>query len=275
MREMTEEEKKRFEEMRARMEEAMKAREPYLNQMEACSRVDGDFELPYRLYVPQIEAGKKYPIVIFLHGIGECGTDNRRHVVGNDGAPAWLKPLPGTDEPYFVMAPQLPAPQENGVDPEVEPNIRWTDAALKGILNALADVEAKYPIDADRRYLTGLSLGGYGSWMLNTMAPDLFAAVVTCCPACLFLGKGRVYDKGIADSVPALMNKAVWMFHAEDDPVVPVEVSRKMKAALEAAGKTDFHFTEYPADRHYQHACWDAAYADAEMRQWLFAQRKK
>lgn len=273
--ELTEEQRQRFEALRARMEEEHRVRAALLPLFQAHEYRDGDFTMPYRFFAPEnLEPGKQYPIVIFLHGLGESGTDNAAQVVNNEGAAIWVADQQAGGEPCFVLAPQCPDPNEPDPKPGEAP-VRWTTPALTGVLAVLDALEKEYPIDPARRYVTGLSLGGYGSWMLNAMAPDKFAAVVSCCPACL--AGGGIYQEGIERSLPALLHKPLWMFHAADDGMVPVEISRRMKLALEAAGEVrdrDFFYTEYPAELHYNHFCWGAAYGDPSLRRWLLAQRQ-
>ena len=275
-RELTDEQKLAMEAMRARTQaEQQRRAERWLPRFHArVSHVDG-IELPYRLYVPEkLKPQRRYPIVVFLHGIGECGTDNRAQIAANEGAVVWAEDQEAGGEPCFILAPQCPDPNEPAPKPGEAP-VRWTTPPLTGVLAVLDALEKEYPIDPARRYVTGLSLGGYGSWMLNAMAPDKFAAVVSCCPACL--AGGGIYQEGIERSLPALLHKPLWMFHAADDGMVPVEISRRMKLALEAAGEVrdrDFFYTEYPAELHYNHFCWGAAYGDPSLRRWLLAQRQ-
>ena len=262
-------------EVLARLKAEHDARAALLPYFQAHEMTHEGYTLPYRLYVPEnLEEGKQYPIVLFLHGLGESGTDNESHIVNNEGAAIWVQDHLDGGEPRFVLAPQLPDPKDPDARPG-EPGVRWTLKAQKAILALLDQLLEQYPIDACRQYITGLSLGGYGSWMLQTRSTR-FAAVVSCCPACL--ADGGIYYKGIADAAPALDDTALWMFHAADDAAVPVEISRLMKQELEinthVCGR-DFFYTEYPAELHYNHFCWGAAYANAEMRQWMFRQRKK
>ena len=262
-------------EVLARIQAEQDARAAILPKMQALETTYEGHTVPYRFYVPEgLEEGKKYPLVLFLHGLGESGTDNVGHVVNNEGAAIWVNDHLNGGEPRFVLAPQLPDPK----DPDAEPgeaNLRWTLKTQKAILALLDELAAKYPIDENRQYITGLSLGGYGSWMLQERSGGRFAAVVSCCAACL--AEGGIYTRGIEECAPVLSVTPFWMFHAEDDGVVTVEVSRQMKQQLENKGLVcgqDFFYTEYPADCHYNHFCWGAAYATEEMRQWMFRQVK-
>ena len=262
-------------EVLARIKAETEAREALLPYFQACETTHEGYTMPYRLYVPAgLEEGKKYPIVLFLHGLGESGTDNVGHIVNNEGAAIWVNDHLNGGEPRFVLAPQLPDPKDPDAA-EGEPGVRWTLKAQKAILALLDELLVQYPIDENRQYITGLSLGGYGSWMLQTLSVGRFACVVSCCPACL--AEGGIYHKGIADCATTLDNTALWMFHAEDDGMVPVAISRLMKEQLELNTRVcgrDFFYTEYPAEHHYNHFCWGAAYANEEMRAWMFQQRK-
>lgn len=259
----------------ARIQAEQETRRALLPQFQANTAEYEGYSLPYRLYIPDgLEPGKTYPIVLFLHGLGESGTDNESHIINNEGAAIWVNDHLNGGEPRFVLAPQLPDPKDPDAKPD-EPAVRWTLKAQKTILSLLDQLLERYPIDPNRQYITGLSLGGYGSWMLQTLSDGRFAAVVSCCPACL--ANGDIYRKGIADCAPTLDSTALWMFHAADDAAVPVEISRLMKQELEINTRVcgrDFFYTEYPAELHYNHFCWGAAYANEDMRRWVFQQHK-
>lgn len=197
-----------------------------------------DAPLPYLLYRP--ETTKNVPLVLFLHGSGERGSDLER--VATVGLPHLLANLP---EPAFVAAPQCP---ENG---------RWTEH-LEGLEALLDELLARYPIDPDRVYLTGLSLGGQGAWYLAARRPERFAAVVPVC--------GRTDP----EHAERLRNVPIWAFHGADDGVVPPGESEKMINALRAAG-SQAELTVFPG---VGHDSWTPAYSDPGLYRWLFAQRR-
>lgn len=219
---------------------------------------------PYRFYVPEnLESGKRYPMVVFFHGAGEAGTDNLVQLTAYEGALVWVRDqLDGTGEPCFVLAPQMDAEA-------------WVEQPLLAASKAIDDLMEKYPIDPARLYLTGMSMGGGAYWRINYMFPDRFAAVVPMCSACGMDENGNLDRETVNAAADAFIGKALWMFHAEDDMVVPVETTRMLASALEQRGEIrgrDFFFTEYPSEKRYNHGCWDPAYGDRTMRQWLMQQ---
>jgi predicted peptidase len=222
-----------------------------------------DEEFHYQVLRPaKIEEGKKYPIVIFLHGAGERGDDNR----------AQLKYFPTMmakaeyreKHPCFLIAPQCRGDKSwagfgrlRGGSGEMpaEP----TDQ-LKVVMQILDNSLKMYPVDTSRIYLTGLSMGGYGSWDWAIREPDRFAAVVPIC------GGG---DESRADR---LIKTPIWAFHGDKDNVVPPEASRTMIAAIKKAGGEP-KYTELPG---VGHDSWTPAYSDPKgVVPWMFEQRKK
>lgn len=229
-----------------------------------------DATVPYRLYIPE-DNTDAIPMLIILHGIGGCGNDNLGQILDNDSVIDWVKAQDdGSIPPCAVLAPQCPLPI---------PNVMWEIPYLEAIRDGLESVVKESRADISRIYLTGLSLGGFGAWNLNRLAPDRFAAVITCCPACIKgeVGRGTIDSDGLSACVDTLVKVPLWMFHAEDDPLVPVAVTQKMRELLNEKGKTEgdsFKVTIYPAEQKYNHGCWDPAYKDREMFTWLFSQRK-
>ncbi len=197
-----------------------------------------DAPLPYLLYRP--DTTENVPLVLFLHGSGERGSDLER--VATVGLPHLLERLP---EPAFVAAPQCP---EKG---------RWTEhlEELEALLDDLLD---RFAIDPSRVYLTGLSLGGQGAWFWAARNPERFAAVGPVC--------GRT-DPAHAER---LRNLPIRVFHGADDEVVPLSESEKMMDALRAAGSRA-ELTVFPG---VGHDSWTPAYRDPGLYAWLFAQRR-
>jgi len=204
--------------------------------------------LPYRFFEPKVEKDRKYPLVLFLHGAGERGSGNDVQLLANKGAVVWAEQ---TQHPAYVLAPQAPA----GSD--------WTRADVyASLLQLLAEVQAKHPIDPDRIYVNGISLGAFGTWNLIQHRPNLFAAAIS------ISGAGDVSGAAAIKHIP------LWVFHAEDDDIVPVAGSRNMVEALRAVG-SDVRYTEYPAGTVIpSHASWAPAYENEETIRWLFDQRK-
>ncbi len=199
-------------------------------------------KMPYRLYDPR-ESDKstaRYPLVLFLHGAGERGTDNRAQLV--HGVRDFLASRSQSRRPCFVLAPQCPRGRY------------WNIAQF---LELTRDVIAKHPIDVDRVYVTGLSMGGYGTWHALAEAPGLFAAAAPVC------GGGPVEAAAKMADVP------IWAFHGDADRVVPARKSREMIEAVTAAGGTP-KYTEYPGVRHNS---WSRTYSNEAVHEWLFTQQ--
>jgi lysophospholipase L1-like esterase/dienelactone hydrolase len=223
------------------------------------SSADGA-KLPYRLLKPaNMDPARKYPLVVFLHGAGERGDDNKAQL--KHGAPEFSKPEAREKFPCFVFAPQCPKDQTWSAVKG------WTDAesfqkepkpVMKLVLGAIDALTNDFTIDPDRIYVTGLSMGGYGSWDLISRHPEKFAAAIPIC------GGGDKDEAAVAKGVP------VWAFHGLADNVVPPARSQEMIAALRAAGGTAA-LTEYPG---VAHDSWTFAYSEPSLLPWLFAQRR-
>lgn len=183
-------------------------------------------------------AGKPWPLVLFLHGAGESGNDLAK--VKAHGPPKLVET--NGPFPFILISPQSP---RGGWNPDV--------------LNALLDSLMKeYRVDADRVYLTGLSMGGYGTWALAAAHPEKFAAIAPIC------GGGNPAD------APKLTKLPIWVFHGGKDSTVPLKRSEEMVEALKAAGATP-KFTVYPEAGHDS---WTATYANPEFYKWLLAQKR-
>jgi predicted peptidase len=215
----------------------------------------------YRLLGPEaLEPGKRYPLVLFLHGAGERGSDNTSQL---KYLPTWLAGPPLRQQfPCFVVAPQCRAEHRwspfDWSDKTSSPLAAEPTADLAAAIAALDAVCREEPIDESRIYLTGLSMGGYGSWELAARQPERFAAVVPIC------GGG---DEAQAAKIAHL---PIWCFHGAADQVVPVERSRSMIAAIKAAGGSP-KYSELPG---VGHDSWTPAYLDSGLLEWLFAQRR-
>jgi predicted peptidase len=217
-------------------------------------------ELKYRLMKPaEVAPNQKYPLVIFLHGAGERGDDNNAQLV--HGIKEFAKDENRQKYPCFLVAPQCPkgatwADFRRGTGAEVKPD---ATQPLRLTLELIDQLVKDQPIDTDRIYITGLSMGGYGTWHALALRPDFFAAAVPVC------GGADLKSADKIKSVP------IWVFHGDKDNAVPVARSREMVEALKKAGGEP-KYTEYPG---VGHNSWDKAYADPEMFAWLFAQKRK
>jgi len=217
-------------------------------------------KLPYRLLKPlAIEDGKKYPLVIFLHGAGERGTDNEKQLI--HAVPQFAAEENRKKYPCFLIAPQCPEGKrwvevDWGSDSHVQP--KEPGEAGRLTLELIDKLMKELPIDPDRIYLTGLSMGGFGTWDLMARRPELFAATAPVCGGA---------DESTAEKIKHI---PVWVFHGAKDTAVKPARSRNIVAALEKAGGKP-KYTEYPD---VGHNSWDNAYRDPKLFEWMFGQRK-
>jgi predicted peptidase len=205
-------------------------------------------ESKYGLFVPYSYQGdKEVPLILFLHGAGERGDDGETPVkqgIGND----IKKKGRDKDFPAIIIFPQAAT---KGTWKAGSPD---TNRALA----ILDEVMKTYKVDQKRIYLTGLSMGGYGTWSLAAAMPTKWAAIVPIC------GGGNPKNAEKIKDIPC------WCFHGDKDEAVNVEKSREMIKALKAAG-ADPHYTEYPG---VGHNSWDRAYQTPELYEWLFKQKR-
>ncbi len=197
--------------------------------------------LRYLLYLPN-DYDKKgnWPLMLFLHGAGERG-DNLE-LVKKHGPPKLIEE--GKAFPFVVVSPQCPEDRW------------WEPVSLSALLD---EIVGKYKIDKDRIYVTGLSMGGFGTWSLATYAPRRFAAIVPIC------GGGEPITAQMLASVPA------WVFHGGKDPVVPLARSQGMVDAMKRAGG-NVKFTVYPDAGHDS---WSETYANPKLYDWLLVQKRQ
>ncbi len=207
--------------------------------------------LNYLLYVPRAAASqpeKKWPLILFLHGAGERGSDV--WLVAKHGPPKIVREQP--DFPFIVVSPQCPAGRT------------WDNDELLALLD---EILATQPVDPTRVYLTGLSMGGYGTWSLGLAHPERFAAIVPIC------GGGDPIKAMLADpkKAEALRSLAVWAFHGARDPVVKPAESERMVEALRRAGVREVELTMYPEA---QHDSWTETYANPRLYEWLLRHQR-
>jgi predicted peptidase len=215
----------------------------------------------YRWAAPEkLEEGKRYPLVLFLHGAGERGTDNTAQI--KHGVGPLLEGAAALGEATFLIAPQCPP----GLwwAPPAEDRVRLAapggeNPLLESVIELVAKLMAEHPVDPARFYVTGLSMGGFGTWdLLARVSPGRIAAAMPVCGG------------GDPESAEKFKDVPVWAFHGEDDQVVPVAATRKMIDALEKAGGKP-KVTIYPG---VQHDSWTATYADKEAIRWMFSQAR-
>jgi predicted peptidase len=198
-------------------------------------------KLNYLLYLPKgydAKAEKRWPLLLFLHGLGESGTDLNRVKV--HGPPKLIDR--GKDFPFIVVSPQCPG-------------FGWDVPALAALLD---EVQESHKVDPDRVYVTGLSMGGFGTFAFATAYPERVAAIAPIC------GGGEPIFAHKMRKIPA------WVFHGAKDEAVPVARSEEMVKALKRA-RADVRLTVYPD---LEHDSWTATYDNPELYEWLLRQSR-
>lgn len=201
-------------------------------------------QLEYLLYLPKdygADASRQWPLVLFLHGAGERGSDLQKVAV--HGPPKLVQS--GREFPFILVSPQCPEGQV------------WDDSVLIGLLDEL---QTKFKVDPKHVYATGLSMGGYGTWALALRHPERFAAVAPVC------GGGERIRALLPAQKDALKTLGVWAFHGAKDEVVALSESERMVEALTEAGVTDIQLTVYPEAGHDS---WTQAYNEPAIFEWL------
>jgi len=201
-------------------------------------------DLDYLLYLPEDynSSKKKYPLILFLHGAGERG--DSINLVKVHGPPK-VAEQEGLD--FIVVSPQC-----KSFD-------RWQSDIYLGLLSNLLDqIESDYRIDKRRIYLTGLSMGGYGTWSLAAKEPERFAAIAPVC------GGGQ------PSFAERYSNLPIWVFHGAQDRVVPISRSQEMVDAIKPLND-EVKFTIYPEAGHDS---WTETYSNPELYQWFLEHKK-
>jgi len=204
--------------------------------------------LPYRLFIPtNYNPSLKYPVVLFMHGAGESGTDNRLQLTGQTGELVFVSATNQSRYPSFMVAPQCPV---GGA---------WNDSIRRqqvfGLMNLLL---SQYGIDSNRLYVTGLSLGGYGTWDQITQFTNMYAAAIP------------MSSGGNTALASRIVHVPIWNFHAANDSVVNVSGSRTMISALRIAGGNPI-YTEYASGGH---GIWTPAYNTPVLMDWVYSQSR-
>lgn len=200
-------------------------------------------KLDYLVYLPEgYDQKSSWPLVLFLHGAGERGAD--LELVKKHGPPKLVEA--GKSFPFILVSPQCPKDHF------------WSVMTLE--LSALLDdVVAKHKVDRDRVYVTGISMGGFGTWALGAYTPERFAAIAPIC------GGGETIAARRLAKVP------VWVFHGAKDPIVPLKRSEDMVDALKKINDR-VKFTVYPDALHDS---WTVTYDNPEFYEWLLAQKRE
>jgi predicted peptidase len=217
--------------------------------------------LPYRLFVPK-EGNNQAPfgLLVFLHGAGERGSDNRSQL--KNRALAWTSMDVQAEHPTIVVYPQCPS------------DMQWVDTSwdvatysiakvpvsrpMTAVLKLLTLLQQRLPVDGRRLLVTGLSMGGFGTFDLVARHPEMFAGALALCGG------------GDPAQAPSLRNLPLWIFHGDSDPAVPVKGARCMAQALRGVGGTP-RYTEVAGGGH---DVWNVAYRDPDVLRWLLAQKR-
>ncbi len=196
----------------------------------------------YAVYFPPgYTTDRKWPVILFLHGAGESGSDGMRPTRVGIGPALERHP---DRYPAIVVLPQCPAREY------------WQGGALNEAMDSVERTIEEASVDPAHMYLTGISMGAFGSFLLATLQPRRFAAVVPICGG----GQPQVM-------APILAKVPLWVFHGADDGVIPAEYSRDMVDAIRAEHPVELRYTEYPG---VDHNSWDRAYSEPELPKWLF-----
>lgn len=218
-------------------------------QVEKSFKISEGISVPYLQYLPKKfkaeDKDTKWPLMIFLHGRGE--SNGPLDIVTKWGPPKKAKN--GDKLPFILISPQCPKED------------RWSsDTQMERIQKLIAHIRKEYPIDDKQIILTGLSMGGYGSWELAAREPDMFAAVMPIC------GGGKT------GNASKLKDVNIWAYHGTEDNVVPYQLSVDMVDAIKKAGGKKIKLTSVEGAGHNS---WSAAYEDRKVWKWFAEQKKK
>lgn len=209
-------------------------------------KITRTLQAEYLLFLPKdysANVNRRWPLMLFLHGAGERGSDVSQ--VAKHGPPKYVQTHP--DFPFILVSPQCPGGQ------------LWSNDILIALLDEITN---RYAVDPKRIYLTGLSMGGFGTWELGMTYPGRFAAIAPIC------GGGEAITPFLAsgEKARALKTLGVWAFHGAKDPVVPLAESEHMVGLLQKLGVQDVKLTVYPEA---QHDAWTETYANPELYEWF------
>ena len=208
------------------------------------TRITIEVDMNHLVYLPADygkDKNKRWPLVIFLHGAGERGSD--LELLKKQALPKLVDG--GREFPFVLISPQCAERRS------------WEPAAVDALLDKAL---ATYDVDPDRVYLTGISMGGYGTWATAIAYPHRFAAVAPICGG------------GDPSGAPALKDMPIWAFHGEKDKLVPIQRTEEMVDAVKRAGNEAVTFTRYPDAGHDS---WTPAYDTPELYDWLLSHKRK
>jgi predicted peptidase len=212
--------------------------------------------LPYRLFVPLgYDANRKYPLLLWLHGVDGRGSDNVKQLTHENQIAThfWITSEAQTKFPVFVLVPQCPS-GEPWAEPEFNQPSKWLLLAME----VLAKVEKQFSIDLDRVYIGGQSMGGLGVWCLLQNYRGQWAGAIIL----------SAYDT--FSDVPAIAEVPLWVFQGDADQSVPVEMVRSMMHQLKKA-HANLRYTEYHKS---DHEVWNRAFSEPDLLPWLSSQKR-
>lgn len=219
--------------------------------------------LPYRISLPQnYDAGTEYPLVLFLHGSGERGADNKKQAAKNSIMQTLLSDENAAEYPCIIVAPQCPEDVRWSVMIAADGDQFYPDEEeplLDAVMELLSSVEAEYSVDENRIYATGISMGAGGIYSLLMHNPDTFAAAVVTC------GYAPLNGAELLKDLP------LQIYHGDKDFLTSVEYSRDFVTALDNIGAKNYTYTEYKGENHF---VWELAFREEGLYPWLFAQSK-
>ena len=219
-------------------------------------------KLNYRIYIPEdYDEDKSYPLILFMHGAGERGSDNQTQLA--TGISSSFSNFNSRIYDCIVIAPQCP------LDKKWVNVTTWNDCnystdaipetpELKAVVELFLQTQEDYSVDRDRVYATGLSMGGFATWDLAVRHPDLFAAIIPVC------GGGDNRKAELLADLP------IWTFHGDADPTVPIDGTTNMVNSLKAAGNTK---VKYNIIQGGAHNIWPDVYSNEAIYMWLLTQK--
>ena len=227
--------------------------------------IPGD-TIPYRLLKPLVyDPQKKYALVVCLSGSGGRGTDNVKQIAGCWPAQVLSRQENRKKYPCFLFVPQCPPGADWGASFSERQKEQWVQAgyplrpSIESFVFAIISLlEKEFSIDPDRRYVTGQSMGGTGSWHYILTYQQMFAAAIPICG-------GADPDLG-----QMIIDTPIWAFHGQKDDIAPVDLSRDMIKAIKEAGGNP-RYTEFPDANHFS---WPLAYDTPGLLDWLFNQKR-
>ena len=225
--------------------------------------------IPYRILYPEnYNPDQQYPLLLFLHGSGERGSDNEKQLI--HGSAMFLEPINRRNFPAFIVFPQCPEDgwwinrsQLRTLESDADLNESYEFPASEPmtlVMELLDELLTELSVDKSRLYVMGLSMGGYGTFDLLSRCPEMFAAAVPICGG----GNPELAERYAPHT-------SLWVFHGEEDTVVPAELSRTMAKAIEKAGG-DVKYTEYKG---IGHNSWDPAFAEEDLLPWIFNKQRE